>query len=155
MALPLRIRTPWLSRRVAVFWERCSLMSSMRSFKASTSTSGRISSRPIPRSCRPKVIAPPVAIIVFEGMQSRRWAAPPTISRSTTVTSAPRRAAYVAAMLPAGPPPMTRKRTAMPKGYPSILEASLHVTRVRLPELRSERFIQILPIPSTSRDTVS
>ena len=28
-------------------------------------------------------IAPPVAIIAFDGMQSHRWAAPPTMSRST------------------------------------------------------------------------
>lgn len=33
-------------------------------------------------------------------------------SRSTIVTSAPRRAAYVAAVFPAGPPPMIRKRVA-------------------------------------------
>ena len=46
---------------------------------------------------RRKLIAPPVAIIVFDGMQSHRWAAPPITSRSTIVTSAPKRAAYVAA----------------------------------------------------------
>ncbi len=61
--------------------------------------------------------APPVAIIAFDGMQSHRWAAPPTMSRSTNVTSAPRRAAWVAAWLPAGPPPMMTKRLAMPRGY--------------------------------------
>ena len=60
---------------------------------------------------RVKLIAPPVAIIVFDGMQSHRWAAPPTMSRSIIVTSAPRRAAYVAAVLPAGPPPMITKRS--------------------------------------------
>ena len=61
---------------------------------------------------REKLIAPPVAIIAFDGMQSHRWAAPPTTSRSTSVTSAPRRAAYVAAVLPAGPPPMITNRVA-------------------------------------------
>ena len=34
-------------------------------------------SRPIPVERRRKLIAPPVAIIVFDGMQSSRWAAPP------------------------------------------------------------------------------
>ena len=34
-------------------------------------------------------MAPPVAIIAFDGMQSHRWAAPPTMSRSISVTSAP------------------------------------------------------------------
>ena len=38
-------------------------------------------------------MAPPVAIMVLDGMQSQRWAAPPTTSRSISVTSAPRRAA--------------------------------------------------------------
>ena len=57
-----------------------------------------------------KSSAPPVAIIAFDGMQSQRWAAPPTMSRSISVTSAPRRAAWVAAVLPAGPPPMITKR---------------------------------------------
>jgi hypothetical protein len=48
-------------------------------------------------------MAPPVAIIAFDGMQSQRLAAPPTMSRSMSVTSTPRRAAYVAACVPAGP----------------------------------------------------
>ena len=47
--------------------------------------------------------APPVAIIAFDGMQSHRWAAPPTMSRSISVTSAPRRAACGGRVLPAGP----------------------------------------------------
>ncbi len=38
-------------------------------------------------------------------MQSQRCAAPPTMSRSISVTSAPRVAATVAQVLPAGPPP--------------------------------------------------
>ena len=62
--------------------------------------------------------APPVAIIAFDGMQSHRWAAPPTMSRSTSVTSAPSRAAWVAAWLPAGPPPMITNRFAMPPRLP-------------------------------------
>ena len=78
------------------------------------STSAWTRSRPMPSMRRVKLIAPPVAIIVFDGMQSHRWAAPPTMSRSTIVTSAPRRAAQVAAVLPAGPPPMMTKRSATP-----------------------------------------
>ncbi len=58
-----------------------------------------------------KLTAPPVAIIVLDGMQSHRWAAPPTMSRSISVTLAPSRAAWVAAVLPAGPPPMITNRT--------------------------------------------
>src|SRR5436190_16485869 len=58
-------------------------------------------------------IAPPVAIMVLDGMQSHRWAAPPTMSRSIRMTSAPSRAAWVAAVLPPGPPPMITTRTAM------------------------------------------
>ena len=61
--------------------------------------------------------APPVAIMAFDGMQSHRWAAPPTMSRSISVTSAPSRAAWVAAWLPAGPPPMITNRFAMGRGY--------------------------------------
>ena len=57
-------------------------------------------------------IAPPVAIIALDGMQSHRWAAPPTMSFSMSVTSAPRRAAWLAAVLPAGPPPMIANRIA-------------------------------------------
>ena len=46
-------------------------------------------------------------------MQSQRCAAPPTMSRSTSVTSAPSDAATVAAVLPAGPPPRITNRTAI------------------------------------------
>ena len=63
-------------------------------------------------------MAPPVAIMALDGMQSHRWAAPPTMSRSISVTSAPSRAAWVAAVLPAGPPPMITKRTGTTAGYP-------------------------------------
>ena len=86
-------------------------MPSIRDFRSSMSTSGSVCSSPIPPIRRLKLIAPPVAIIVLLGMQSHRWAAPPITSRSITVTLAPSRAAYVAAWLPAGPPPMMTKRT--------------------------------------------
>src|SRR5680860_1096076 len=89
-------------------------MPSMRSVKAWMSTSGSACSRPMPRMRREKLMAPPVAIIVLDGMQSQRCAAPPMTSRSITVTLAPRRAAYVAARLPAGPPPMMRNRRVTP-----------------------------------------
>ena len=95
-------------------------MPSMRLVSASVSTSASAGSRPIPEERRRKLIAPPVAIIVLEGMQSSRWAAPPMMSRSTTVTWAPRRAAYVAAVLPAGPPPMMRNRVATVPGLMGV-----------------------------------
>src|SRR5205807_1943946 len=60
-----------------------------------------------------------VAIIAFDGMQSHRLAAPPMTSRSTSVTSAPRRAAWVAAWMPAGPPPTITKRTGIPPRVPA------------------------------------
>src|SRR5438309_9773901 len=84
----------------------------MRSLSASTSSWGDSSWRPISWARREKPMAPPVAIMALDGMQSHRWAAPPTTSRSTSVTWAPRRAACVAAWLPAGPPPMITNRTA-------------------------------------------
>src|SRR4029077_19725407 len=59
----------------------------------------------------------PVAIIALLGMQSQRCAAPPTMSRSIIVTSAPSDAATVAAVFPAGPPPMITKRTGTSPGY--------------------------------------
>ena len=55
---------------------------------------GRARRSPRGPSWRPgssPVSAPPVAIIAFDGMQSQRCAAPPTTSRSTSVTSAPER----------------------------------------------------------------
>ncbi len=52
-----------------------------------------------------------LAAIALDGMQSQRWAAPPTMLSSTSVTRAPRVAAAVAAECPAGPPPMMRKRS--------------------------------------------
>src|SRR5215207_157660 len=105
-AAPWMMRTPWLWSSVVTLRWRCDLMPSMRDFSASIAISGSDCSRPIPPMRREKLIAPPVAIIVLLGMQSQRWAAPPITSRSITVTLAPKRAAYVAACWPAGPPPM-------------------------------------------------
>ena len=86
-------------------------MSAIRRFMASRSISAADWLRPIPPERRTKAMAPPLAIMALDGMQSHRWAAPPTTSRSMRVTSAPRRAAAVAAEFPAGPPPMMTKRT--------------------------------------------
>ncbi len=85
--------------------------SPIRSRSASIVDLGPLALEPhAPTSGRENEIAPPVAIIVFDGMQSSRWAAPPTMSRSIIVTWAPRRAACVAAVFPAGPPPMITNR---------------------------------------------
>ena len=77
-------------------------------------SSKRLGDRPMAAQTEPRRLdmTPPVAIIAFEGMQSHKLAAPPTMSRSMRVTSAPRRAPHVAACTPAGPPPMMTKRTA-------------------------------------------
>ena len=92
-ATPRISSTPWLSSSVVVAFWRCDLMPSMREIRPSTSTSGCVGSRPMPSMRREKLIAPPVAIIVFDGMQSHRCAAPPMTSRSIIVTLAPSRAA--------------------------------------------------------------
>ena len=116
---PRTIRMPWLSR-ISVLLSRIRfLMLSMRVVRLSTSTSASLFSNPMPSRRFEKLIAPPVAIIVFDGMQSHRWAAPPTTSRSTMVTSAPIRAACVAALLPAGPPPRMTNRVLTRSGYAS------------------------------------
>ncbi len=70
----------------------------MRSLRASGSTSADAAVSPISGDRPTAPSAPPVAIIAFDGMQSRRWAAPPITSRSTTETSAPSRAAWDAAV---------------------------------------------------------
>src|SRR5438309_902095 len=111
--VPRMMRTPWLSRRSQIERLRRVSMAVLRSRSASKSSDACIDDRPIPSARFVNAIAPPVAIIAFDGMQSHRWAAPPTMSRSITVTSAPSRAACVAAELPAGPPPMMTKRTAI------------------------------------------
>src|SRR4029079_870250 len=74
-------------------------------------------SRPIVRARWSSVSSLPVAIMALDGMQSFRCAAPPMIWFSIIVTSAPKDAATVAAVFPAGPPPMITKRTGMNKGY--------------------------------------
>src|ERR687891_1314525 len=117
--LPWIMRTPWLrsswtmldSRRSSIRWMR--FLSRSRSSVAS----GPDSPMPPLRSTIPMASA--VAIIALDGMQSRRCAEPPTMSRSISVTSAPRRAAVVAAVLPAGPPPMITKRRGTAPGYVS------------------------------------
>ena len=88
-------------------------MPPIRSDRPGKSTEEPRSSRPMPWMRRTKDMAPPVAIMALDGMQSHRWAAPPTTSFSMRVTSAPSRTAWVAAVLPAGPPPMITKRVAM------------------------------------------
>ena len=92
-AVPCTNSTPWLVSSWVVL--RCIRiwMLVMRSVSASTSTSGSLFSSPMPRMRLASDMAPPVAIIVFDGMQSHRCAAPPTTSRSTRVTCAPKRAA--------------------------------------------------------------
>src|SRR5205085_6820338 len=98
-------------------------------------------------------IAPPVAIIAFDGMQSHRWAAPPTTSRSTIVTSAPRRAACVAAVLPAGPPPMITKRMAMRPGYaaaPSQPSPVLVYATQTGPRSTARNAVAWAPLPGTA-----
>ncbi len=109
--LPVMMRTPWSTSRLTT--DRCSRssMPAIRTFMLSRSNSAADWLSPIPTEWRTKAMAPPVAIMALDGMQSHRWAAPPTTSRSMRVTSAPRRAAAVAAELPAGPPPMMTKRT--------------------------------------------
>ena len=69
-------------------WSR-PVIAPMRVRSRSRSISGSLRTRPMPSMRRPNDMAPPVAIIAFDGMQSHRWAAPPRTSRSTSVTSAP------------------------------------------------------------------
>ena len=106
-------RTRWSPNRSETDDSRRWVMAPIRVRRASKSRSACTVHRPMPSALRRKFMAPPVAIIAFEGMQSHRWAAPPTRSRSTRVTSAPKRAAVVAAWFPAGPPPMITKRCGM------------------------------------------
>ena len=115
--VPLTIRTPWLSSRPLTEVRSLSSMARIRRRSESKSRLADTSVMPMPWAALICERAPPVAIIALDGMQSHRWAAPPTMSRSTSVTSAPSRAAWVAAWLPAGPPPMITKRLAMARGY--------------------------------------
>ena len=63
---------------------------------------------------------PEVAISVFDGTQSLSTHAPPSPSRSTTVTSAPSWAATRAASYPPGPPPMT---ATLARGWLTVLHS--------------------------------
>src|SRR5690606_8445005 len=114
--------------------------------------------------------SPPVAISAFEGMQSHRWAAPPTTSRSISVTSAPSCAATVAQVLPAGPPPMmTRRVVGTSPGYagevatPGLARVASRDVGAGVPELRHDaltgRLVLLAPgrraRPDTHRDAVA
>ncbi len=92
-AVPWTRRTRWLVSRSVIDRSRRPLMSVMRERRASKSSSTSTLARPISAAWFISAMAPPVAIMAFDGMQSSRWAAPPTMSRSTRVTSAPKRAA--------------------------------------------------------------
>ena len=100
---PRMMRTPWLSsscRDAVLELLLDGLDAGLRGRRGRPPPSAAV--RPI-SGVRPTAArAPPVAIMAFDGMQSQRWAAPPITSCSTIVTSAPRRAAWVAAVLPAG-----------------------------------------------------
>ena len=92
-------------------------MASIRARRTAGSTPATAGVRPISGERRTAASAPPVAIIALDGMQSRRWAAPPITSFSTIVTLAPSRAAWLAAVLPAGPPPTITTRLGTGRGY--------------------------------------
>ncbi len=111
---PLTSSTPCDRSMSVAPWARVPVMLSR------WSVSLRMSSPTCPASLSPTSLAMrmaairvELATIAFEGMQSHRWAAPPTMASSTRVTSAPSVAATVAAALPAGPPPTTTMRTRL------------------------------------------
>ncbi len=131
--LPWISRTPWDSRRDRTDAWRCASIDATRSRKAPTSRRP-CAWRPIERARVSSESSPPVAIMAFDGMQSQRCAAPPMMSRSTSVTSAPRVAATVAAVFPPGPPPMITTRTAIGPGYVTARFANV----LRMPELRHD-----------------
>ena len=81
-------RTPCDSSNVRTEVRRCASIDATRSRSASTSSRPSATS-PIARARVSSESSPPVAIIAFDGMQSQRWAAPPMMSRSMRVTSAP------------------------------------------------------------------
>ena len=114
--VPSMSRTPCDSSSVRTDVRRCASIDATRSRSASTSSRPSATS-PIARARVSSESSPPVAIIAFDGMQSHRWAAPPMMSRSISVTSAPSVAATVAAVLPPGPPPMITRRTGIGPGY--------------------------------------
>ena len=92
-AVPSTRRTRWLVRRSMIERSRRDEMSLIRDRRASKSSSTSTLARPISAAWFIRAMAPPVAIMALDGMQSSRWAAPPTMSRSIRVTSAPNRAA--------------------------------------------------------------
>src|SRR5262249_31559030 len=98
-------------------------------------------SSPLAFACLSSVSSLPVFTIALLGMQSHRCAAPPMMSRSIIVTSAPSDAATVAAVFPAGPPPMITKRTAMG-------------TRVRAGSTYPDRLMQQLLVDALTGDQV-
>ncbi len=91
--VPCSMVTPWLSSRPDTDDRSFSSMAPMRARITSKSSEAETSVMPMPSDELICDSAPPVAIIAFDGMQSHRCAAPPTMSRSTSVTSAPSRAA--------------------------------------------------------------
>ena len=91
--VPSMSRTFWFSRSDRVErWMRSSMLA-RRAERLSTSMRGLTSPRPIPCALARNDMAPPVAIMALDGMQSQRWAAPPKMSFSIMTTSAPWRAA--------------------------------------------------------------
>src|SRR5882724_6755114 len=118
-------------------------MREIRVRSASTSRQPE-ASRPIVSASPSSASALPVATIALLGMQSQRWAAPPTMSRSIIVTSAPSDAATVAAVLPAGPPPMITKRTG-----------TVRRLRARALSGRAHRTDSVQPMPEVRHDALS
>ena len=121
--MPSMMRTPWLSSSSRPDPASLPTIPPMRSRSPLRSTSGRSTVTPIDAAASMSTKAPPVAIIALDGTQSHRCAAPPTMSRSISVTSAPKRAATVAAWVPAGPPPMITNRRAMTLNLLAVVQA--------------------------------
>ena len=110
--LPRTISTPWERSMSVAPWARDPVMLSRCSLRRGMSRpTCPASLKPTSLAIRIAAIRVELATIAFDGMQSQRWAAPPTIESSTRTTSAPRVAATVAAAFPAGPPPTTAIRT--------------------------------------------
>jgi hypothetical protein len=71
-AAPRTTRTPWLSSSSQMLPFSLLVMPWSRAARASSSMRGTVSARPIPSSRRAKDMAPPVAIMALDGMQSHR-----------------------------------------------------------------------------------
>ena len=91
--VPVMMSTPWLSRIRSRDLFSVDWVDSMYSRRPARSIVGVTGSSPIPVARDTNDITPPAAIMALDGMQSHRLAAPPRMSFSTRVTSAPRRAA--------------------------------------------------------------